>query len=256
MTATTATEFSVGGVLSEAFSILTRNIAPFTIISLIVTAPIFVYAYFAGAAVVQTSSSVSGTTVGVSSSVVGTGALLAWLLQIVLTQVAVGAISFGVFQEMRGQRADFGQCIARAVGLIFPVLGVSIVTALAIGIGAVLLVVPGLIVACMLWVVIPVAVVERPGVFASLSRSGALTKGHRWQIFGIVLIIGIAEMGATYALTRIFSSIGGFLLGQLASWVVTAAGSAYTAVSTAVGYTSLRFTKEGIGIEDIARIFD
>jgi hypothetical protein len=256
MTATTATQFSVGGVLGEAFSILMRNIAPFVVISLIVTAPLFVYAYFAGAAVVQTTSDLSGTTVGVSSSIVGVGALAAWLLQIVLTQVAVGAISFGVFQEMRGQRADFGQCVARAIALIFPVLGVSIVTALAIGIGAVLLVVPGLILACMLWVVIPVAVVERPGVFASLSRSGALTKGHRWQIFGIVLIIGIAEMVASYLLARLFAGIGGFLLGQLAGWVVAAAGSAYTAVSTAVGYTTLRFAKEGIGIEDIARIFD
>jgi hypothetical protein len=256
MTATTATEFSVGGVLGEAFSILIRNIAPFAIISLIVTAPFFVYAYFVGATVVQTTSDLSGTTVGVSSSIVGGGALAAWLLQVVLTQVAVGAISYGVFQEMRGQRADFGQCVARAIALIFPVLGVSIVTALAIAIGAVLLVVPGVILACMLWVVIPVAVVERPGVFASLSRSGTLTKGHRWQIFGILLLIGIAEGVASYALTRIFGGIGGFLLGQLAGWVVTAAGSAYTAVSTAVGYTMLRFSKEGVGIEDIARIFD
>ena len=47
------------------------------------------------------------------------------------------------------------------------------------------------------WVVIPVAVIERPGPVASLKRSVALTEGHRWKILGIFLLviaISIARM--------------------------------------------------------------
>ena len=55
--------------------------------------------------------------------------------------------------------------------------------------------IPGLIIYTVLWLVVPVAVVERPGIVASLRRSSMLTKGYRWQIFGMVLILGVADGG-------------------------------------------------------------
>jgi hypothetical protein len=108
----------------------------------------------------------------------------------------------------------------------------------------------------MLWVVIPAAVVERPGVFPSLSRSAALTKGHRWQVFGILLLIGVVYIVASFIVPRIFAAIGGPVLAQLAQWIVTAAYTAFSAVVTAVGYCTLRLAKEGVGIEEIAKVFD
>ena len=40
------------------------------------------------------------------------------------------------------------------------------------------------------------------------------------------------------------------------SWIVAAAIAAFAASVTAVGYTTLRFAKEGVGIDQIAAVFD
>jgi hypothetical protein len=253
MTTASATHFSVGGVLALGFDVLAKNLVPFGIISLAVTFPSFVYQLVNGASAVTTDAAMENGTVYVGRSVVGGGALLAILIELVLRQVAIGAISYGVFQEMRGQRADLADCLRRAGALVLVVVGVAVVAAIATILATCLLIVPGLIVATMLWVAVPVAVVERPGVMQSLSRSAALTKGSRWQVFGIALLIGIGAFAASYVVERIFG-VGS--LGSFISWIVAAVISAFAASVTAVGYTTLRFAKEGVGIDQIAAVFD
>jgi uncharacterized membrane protein len=137
--------------------------------------------------------------------------------------------------------------------LVFVVIGVAIVAAIAKALAAILLIVPGLIVATMLWVAVPVAVVERPGVMRSLTRSAALTKGSRWQVFGIALLIGIGAIVAAYFVAVVF---GRGTAGSFVSWLATATITAFAASVTAVGYTTLRFAKEGVGIDEIAAVFD
>ncbi len=253
MTTVSAVQFSVGGALRQGLDVLSKNAVPFGIISLVVTFPSFVYQLINGAAPVATDATMADGTFYVGRSVVGGGALIAVLIELVLRQVAVGAISYGVFQEMRGQRADLADCLRRAVSLVFPVVGVAIVSVIAIVFAAILLIVPAFIVAAMLWVAVPVVVVERPGVMNSLSRSAALTKGNRWRVFSITLFIGIGAFVVGYLVARIF---GTATPGALVSWIVDAAISAFAASVTAVGYTTLRFAKEGVGIEEIAKVFD
>jgi len=48
---------------------------------------------------------------------------------------------------------------------------------------------PGLIVFTMWFVATPACVVERLGPFRSMGRSRQLTKGHRWKIFGTIVLI-------------------------------------------------------------------
>lgn len=254
MTATSAVYFGVGNVLSRGFDVLSKNFVSFGVIALIVTVPSFLYQLINGAAPVTTETTTTADgTFHVGRSIVGGGALIAVLIELVLRQVAVGTISYGVFQEMRGQRAALADCLRRAGALIFVVAGIAIVSAIAIFLAAFLLIVPGLIVAAMLWVAIPVAVVERPGVIRSLSRSAALTKGNRWQVFGVILLIGIGSMAASYVVDRI---VGAAAPGAFVSWIVAAVITAFEASVTAVGYTTLRFAKDGVGIEEIAKVFD
>ena len=253
MIAASAVHFSVGSVLSQGWDVLSKNLVPFCIIALVVTFPSFLYQLINGAAAVTTDATTADGSFYVGRSVSGGGAFIALLIELVLRQVAIGAISYGVFQEMRGQRADLADCLRRAGALIFVVIGVAIVSVVAKILATILLIVPGLIVAAMLWVAIPVAVVERPGVIQSLARSAALTKGNRWGVFGIMLLIGIGNMVASLLIDRI---VGGTAPGAFVSWIVAAAITAYAASVTAVGYCTLRFAKEGVGIEEIAKVFD
>ena len=132
----------------------------------------------------------------------------------------------------------------------------AILVAIITFVGLLLLVVPGIIAAVMLWLAIPVAVVERPGVIESLKRSADLTKGYRGSIFGILIVIGIVLIVITMILSFILLSAAGFTVYSIGLWVIQALFSAFSATAAAVGYYYLRSTKEGVDIGDIAKVFD
>jgi len=256
MTTTNIQRFSVFGLLGQSLSILSQNLVPFGTIALIVTLPTFAYALLTGTSVVTADVQHVNGGYYAGESVFGFGAITALLLQMVLRCVAVGAISYGVFRELLGQRVSLDEAISRAISVFLPVVGVAIVATLAICVAFALLVIPGFIVITMLWLAVPVVVVERPGVFASLSRSAVLTKGHRWRILGVLLIIGISSYVIEILVGRIFGAFGGTFIVDLLQWLVTAVIAAYSAVTIATGYSILRFEKEGVDVHSIAQVFD
>src|SRR5262245_28689894 len=241
MTSIAQKHFSFGTVISQSFSVFFSNIAPFCVVSLILMAPLLIYNLLLGS---PTAGSFSA------------GQLLAYVIQSVLSQLLAATISFATFQYLRGQPVSIGECLSRGLSLILPVIGVALLTGLLVGIGTILLVIPGIIVAVMLWVAIPAAVVERPGVIESLKRSADLTKGYRWSIFGIVIVIGIilAVIGAI--LSAVLVASVGFTGFNIGLWILNAVFGAFSATAAAVGYYFLRATKEGVDIDHIAKVFD
>ncbi|MHC4224040.1 MAG: hypothetical protein ACYSUN_08625, partial [Planctomycetota bacterium] len=136
---------------------------------------------------------------------------------------------------------------------LFPVQGVGILGGLAILAGFMMLVIPGIIFTCMLYVAIPVAVVEKPGVFASLKRSAELTNGNKGSIFGIALVLGFLQQ------------IGQTIVDKAtpeetwAIWVVLAVSFAFGAlqsVAMGVSYYRLRESKEGVSIDELVKVFE
>lgn len=82
--------------------------------------------------------------------------------------------------------------LASAVGpVILPLIGAGILAGIAIGIGFLLLIVPGLILVTIWAVIAPVIVVERCGVFDAFGRSRELVRGNGWQVFGVLVLIYI-----------------------------------------------------------------
>jgi uncharacterized membrane protein len=72
-------------------------------------------------------------------------------------------------------------------------IGVSVLAWLAMVLGLVLLVVPGIIAFCTFAVAVPVLLRERRGVIASLGRSRELTEGHRWKTLGISILLWVVQ---------------------------------------------------------------
>lgn len=98
---------------------------------------------------------------------------------------------YGVLlRVVRGQEASIGnlldgfQHFARA-------LGVYILMALATLVGLILLIIPGIIVAVGLWPSLYLVYDERHGVVDTLQRAWELTRGHKFELFvlGVVLIV-------------------------------------------------------------------
>jgi len=244
MAVETGNPFRVGAVLGRGFSILAGNILPFGAIAILITIPYILVSPL----MERVSTDRPGLLV---AFVVGFVSLI-----LLLGYLTTAAISFGTFQDLNGQRARAIDCFSRGVVLIFPILGVAILMSLAVMLGIVLLIVPGLIAMTILWVAIPVAVVERPGVIASLQRSAELTRGYRWQIFGIILLLSAIETVIGLIAGEIIPGDPGTMPALIVDGIVTAFFIALGAVIATVGYHDLRAAKEGVGTADIAKVFD
>ncbi len=248
-------EFRVGRVLARSFSILFRNIVPFGLISIILVGIQF------GVEILLFGSSI---TVGSMSGEFDTAApfgaqfafnLLAGLLVYYLLQAV---LVYGTIMELRGARAAIGECIANGIKHLFPVIAVGVLVSIMVSVGTVLLIIPGILFLLWYWVAVPVAVVERPGIGASLKRSAELTKGSRWKLFALMLIVVPVLV---FAVNFIVSfSVAAVSPGEAvvvgAVLVITALQSAFQSVVSAVTYHDLRIVKEGASGEEIAAVFD
>ena len=89
----------------------------------------------------------------------------------------------------------------------------------------------------------------------SLRRSAFLTRGRRWKIFGLWLVVIVASELASIALGRASAPATG-QRSAVVLYVWDSATTAFSAVMTAVSYYFLRLDKEGAGIDEIAAVFD
>jgi hypothetical protein len=180
------------------------------------------------------------------------------IVNLIIGEIVAVTLIYGAIQVLRGRQVSISECFSQGFGRLGTAIGVAIVASIGVVLGMILLIVPGLILAVMWSVAVPAAVVERTGVFASLSRSSALTKERRWRVFGAVLVAGLIMV----LVGAIIGGVFGVMLGaqsvllQIIIWAVTAATQAYSSCVYASLYYFLRREKEGVDIEQIASVFD
>ncbi len=137
------------------------------------------------------------------------------------------------------------------------ILGIR--SGVAIGVGLLLLVVPGLMLLCSWAVIVPVYVEERAGGTASFARSRFLTYGHRWRIFGLTLIFVLASV-AVYQPALLLGDpmpgAGWFSLPAFAQAVAIDALSLVGDVGFTALYIALRRLDGGVVAVDLAAAFE
>ena len=238
-------EFRVASVIERTFSVILQNLVPFVILSLIVYIPLVVLA------LMQPGEA--------DPQVVGVVAAVDSVLQLFLPLLMMAAVTYGTVQSLRGMRAGVGDCLSYGLSRILPVLGVAVLMWLALAVGMLLLVLPFFFVLTLLFVAIPVSVVERPGVLGSLQRSAALTKGYRLKIFGLVLVMTlllfVIMVPTAFGMALLTAGVGSASVGVALGVLVSAVISLIPAVMAAVVYHDLRLAKEGIDTEQLAAVF-
>ena len=165
--------------------------------------------------------------------------LLFWALSILYQGMVVELVQ-GI---ENGRRDHSVRQLLRSVEPVFwPLVAVSILFGLGVGIGFILVIIPGLILLVIWSVVAPVTVLERPGVFAAFSRSRELVRGNGWNVFGVIVSVFVIVFLISIAAGIAASGLGS--VGRaLVQWAVNSAIAPVTALSASVLYFALRRTQ-------------
>ena len=139
--------------------------------------------------------------------------------------------------------ASVGEPFGLVAPRLFALFLLSIVVGILVAIGFVFLIIPGIILTLMWIVSTPAMMVENKGVFDSMGRSSELTKGNRWRILDVGLLLLIAYFVVAMivvlltAITPILGIIGGI--------AVLVAVYPYLAIIVSVLYFNLVEVKGG-----------
>jgi hypothetical protein len=151
------------------------------------------------------------------------GATVVAIVGIYLVQAAlVEAVA-----DVRDGRADL--TLTATLASVLPRLGsilvASILAGIAVAIGFVLLIAPGLYLLTIWSVIIPVLVLEETGAIDAFGRSRALVRGYGWTVFGVVVITFLINIAAHIVVAIIVSglsdSVSSYLTSVIADTIVT-----------------------------------
>jgi hypothetical protein len=251
------TEFRVGRIISRTSSVYFSHFISFTLIGVIVYAPLFLFIILVPATTREGQAIQS---------------LVSLFFYLFISPLATAIIVHAAFQHMRGGEFSLTASVATGLRRLLPLIALSILWGLGVWLGFVLLIVPGLILLVMWCVIVPCCVVERTGPIRSFGRSRELTKGVRWKLFGLFLLVFLIAMVLSIASSALFGAftnvfdIQQFQIQQQqlqASWAYMAyslifAGIylAFFSILVVVIYYYLRQYKEGADIYAIASVFD
>ena len=255
--------FSVGSVLSRTVSTLVQK-------------PVL---FFGLAAVASLPSALINSTRFISPS----AGLISFFINLLLGLLIQGAIAYGVFISLTGDEPSLGQVLARGFRRVFYlfliILIIWILSVFLMFLTAMLIVMVSKItllavlmmflmgvvatnLICSWAVTIQSCVVEQLGPIASINRSSGLTKGYRWQLFALFLILFVVSLVIVIILGTISSLVFPahmLMRPQVQAgilFITSVFGAAFVGVMCSVIYYDLRAVKEGLTLDSLADIFD
>jgi hypothetical protein len=143
-------------------------------------------------------------------------------------------------QDIQDGRRDssVGDLFRSALPVLGTLVAAGILAGIGIGIGFVLLIVPGLFLATIWAVIAPAIVIERRGVFEAFGRSRELVKGQGWPVLGTIAVAYLIGFLASIIFAAIAAAISS---GPILAIVFSALASTITAPIAALVAAVLYF---------------
>ena len=256
---------ALGEILDRSFSLYRQHFLLFIGISAI--PHLFVLA--ASLAQLMTNPAFSGARVDPGVNPLDLGSIgINLLLTLVVMVVSVvtylfsqGGTIFAISEIYLGRRATIGQSLHSVLSEIWPLLGVVILSGMAIGLGMLLLLVPGVYLACRLLVCVPSTLVEKRGPGDALSRSFDLTRDHAGRAFLILVLSVVLGLSASAVFSMPFSVLMVMsaknpemmrlwaAMSQVGSTVATVLINPMMLIATSLFYFDLRIRKEAFDLQ-------
>lgn len=222
-----AEPFSVGGVFGRGFGIYAKSFVPLTALTLLIFLPWLL------------SNAVSAQQLRDHPGQLSSAGWLTLALSTISTPVAVAAAIGGVLSVVRGRTLRPLASLRLVLPRVLPILGVTLLSSVAIGVGGLMCIVPGLILMAMFYVAMPALIVEGCGVIDALKRSAALTTGHRFGCFALALAPFLVNIPTTLLTAPL-----PFTLATGLTSLAGVASAAISAVLVTVAYVDLRHEQE------------
>ena len=257
---------SLGEILDRTFSLYRNNFLLFIGITAIPQllilslhlAQLFLFGYVGTTRVDPRQTALSG---GAAAAVV-LSALLGFIVYMAAYLFAQGGTVFAVSDLYLGRTTTIGESLGRMRGEVMNLFGVTLLNGIAVGLGFILLIVPGVWLACRLIVCVPAALFENLGARDSLDRSMELTKGSAGRSFVIYLVYFIIAIIAAALFTFPFSFMVGFsamrnpeavrmwaAFTQVGNAIAEIVASPILLIATAIFYYDLRVRKEAFDLQ-------
>jgi hypothetical protein len=218
----------IGEVLSEAWNLYKRFLWQFFLTALVVFA------------VLDLLSALAAAAAGDSVAAEIFWAVIAFTIGIVGYFWVQGAL-VELVRDVRDGRADrsIGDTYAAVRPRLPALIAAGILAALGIGIGFLLLIVPGLILLTFWSMLVPVIVIEGSSAGDSFKRSFDVVRGHGWPVFGLILITFITVAIASGLIRLVFAPLPDFLDDWLGSLVAHSLTIPFAAAALTTAYFKL-----------------
>jgi hypothetical protein len=168
------------------------------------------------------------------------GAFLSWIASMFAAFLLQASLVKAVQDEREGRREmTIADTVNAAMPFLVPVAIVSIVAGIAIAIGLILLLVPGLWLMTIWAVIIPVIIIERSGAFESFGRSQDLVRGRGWHVFFTLVLVYIIQLVVGLLLDVIFSALPGSLRDGLSTVIAGTLVAPFLAIVVTLIYYRL-----------------
>ena len=239
----------VGEIVDATFTVYRRRFGPMFAIAVVLVFIPFLVSLAGGC-----SLDSAGTTT--CTSPIGWLGYLAGIAGSVVAGVAAILVAAGAYADVP---SDWRNAMSIGIRRIVEIIVATIVIAVLIGIGFVLLIVPGVFLMVSFVVVWEALIIEGTGPIESIKRSWRLVSGERWRVFGagvLVIVLMVIFVGVVSAVIALILSAGlgvsGGMTGYLVQQVASLLSIPLTAALGTVIYLDLRVRKESLGTAELA----
>jgi hypothetical protein len=249
---------SIGDILDRTFSLYRRHFLLF--IGIAGIPQLLVLAFSLGQ--ILFSWNTADILTGTRNVGMGVLVLIVYLAVAVVAYLfSQGGTMLAVSELYLGRTTSIAESLRNISGDLGYLLGVTILSGLAIIGASILLIVPGIYVACRLLVCVPAALIEKRSPREALSRSFGLTKNFAGRAF-VILVLYVVLAYAAQLLLAMPAAIALALRAggpsMIRFWTaMTQVGSSLASIlvtpilliATAVFYFDLRVRKEGFDLQ-------
>ena len=147
--------------------------------------------------------------------------------------------------DVRDGRADLsiGETLDRVRPRLTTLTLAGLIAAIAVGIGLVLLIAPGLYLLTIWLVIVPAIMLEGCGVSAAFARSQELVRGYGWSVFGVIALTVLILIGVSILFGIVRSSVDSNWVGVVINIISQSVTAPFVALAWTITYYELRGLK-------------